>query len=257
MIVTKHKRRQIIVTERHMKPVLLMGRLSTNCFTSHFVDLESPSTMNLRTAVIKLCFYKDAGAIHRNDNSRCAVRSDADGSFTVQVNWDRPSSLLPILEANYKTNDKDHMSFVQDMKRILRHVMHAHITSVQNLLTAFACGVEKADDSYPTAKHELRHGALLFVKKTVLDDHWQTTMTQYRGLSRKMKEEIGRILGMGDNCIVILNDDAETDLYDVLDAEEETIAAQLAYQLQLKIVDHIRTLGNGKLKIVTQLCHSV
>ena len=202
--------------------------------------------MNLRTAAINVCFYTDAGAIHRNDNSRCAIRFDQNATFTVQVNWDRPSRHLPILEVDYRGNDRDHRFFVRDKKNILSHIMHAHITSIKNLLMAFNCGVSKVDDEYPTTKHERRHGAFLYVKKTILNDHWQTTMTQYRGLSSHIIKEIGRILGMEGHCIIILSDIKEELDYDIVDTEEETEAAQLIYQRHLRIVDYVRRMGNSK-----------
>ena len=148
-------------------------------------EFDTPATMNLRTAVINLSFYTDATAIHPNDNSGCVIRRNENGSFSVQVNWDRPSRVYPILAVNYRTNNRDHQEFVVDMRKEL-HIIHDHITSVQNLLTAFICGVEMVDYDYPIDKHEFRYDDILCVKKTVLENHWQTKMTQYRGLWRPL-----------------------------------------------------------------------
>ena len=203
--------------------------------------------MDIKRDATTLFFYTDPEAIHPNDSSGCAIRQDGNGSLTVQVNWDRPSVIYPILTVDYRTNDRDHKMFNINMRNALKHTMHAHITSVQNLLMAFMCGVARVDDEYPIAKHEFRHNGICCVKKSVLESHWETTMTQYRGLSSRIIEEIGRSLGMQRHCIVILSSDAEDEVYDITDNTEVTIAAQLVYQRQLKLSGEVRKLGNGKL----------
>ena len=208
--------------------------------------------MNVRTAVINLGFYTDATAIHPNDNSDCVIRRNENGSFSVQVNWDRPSRVYPILAVDYRMNNRVHREFVAGMKKELKHMIHDHITSIQNLLTAFICGVKMVDDDYPIDKHEVRHDDILCVKKTVLENHWQTTMTQYRGLSRRIKEEIGRVFCMESHCTVILSDEAEASEYDITNNFEKCTAAQLLYQRELTFVDEIREMGNGKLSNETQ-----